>query len=146
MIIVADTSFLLSLYLNDAHTLLAETHVIQEARPLLVSPLARLEFTNGLQQWVFRKHLSELQALQLQSCFEKDHRDQKLITGKNLPKSCWDHSVSLSESFTKTLGTRSLDILHVSYAISHSATHFWSFDHKQRALASEVGLELNPLD
>jgi predicted nucleic acid-binding protein len=40
--------------------------------------------------------------------------------------------------------TRSFDILHVAAALELGATKFWSFDDRQKRLAEEVGLRVNP--
>ena len=145
MEIAVDTSFLLSLYLRDCHSEIAKAQVVEVSQPLLLSPLARLEFTNGLEQWVFRKQLSELQALQLKYCFLNDLDQGRLISGGNISAQCWKTAERMSESHTKALGTRSLDILHVSFAVETQASHFWSFDLKQRQLAEGFDLSLNPM-
>lgn len=143
MKIVVDTSFLLSLYLTDGHSETARVQVIETGHPLIISPLARLEFTNGLEQWIFRKQITELQALQLKQCFLYDLEQGRLILGGNISAQCWQDARRLSEQFTKNLGARTLDILHVSFALEMKATDFWSFDLKQRKLAKESSLELN---
>jgi len=143
--IVVDTSFLLSLYLGDCHSACAKAQVIEAGQALIVSPLARLEFTNGLEQWLFRKQISELQTLQLKNCFRNDFDQGQLIFGGNLSAQCWKTAERVSKNHTKKLGTRSLDILHVSFALETQVSHFWSFDHKQRQLAQDLGLSLNPM-
>jgi predicted nucleic acid-binding protein len=43
-----------------------------------------------------------------------------------------------------TMGTRSLDVLHVAAAKAVRAVEFVSFDTRQRGLAAPVGLRLAP--
>jgi hypothetical protein len=50
----------------------------------------------------------------------------------------------LSEHYSATLGTRSLDILHVTAARSARARHFLTFDARQAALARRAGLTVSP--
>ena len=50
----------------------------------------------------------------------------------------------LSERYSATTGTRSLDILHVAAAKSLRAVEFISFEGRQRALASANGLIVTP--
>lgn len=48
----------------------------------------------------------------------------------------------LSRRHTPTLGTRSLDVLHVACALELQLRHFLTFDERQRQLAAAVGLKL----
>jgi predicted nucleic acid-binding protein len=47
----------------------------------------------------------------------------------------------LSRQYSAQLGTRSLDVLHVSCALELRMKYFLSFDEKQLALAEAVGLK-----
>lgn len=53
-------------------------------------------------------------------------------------------AAQLSERHTTTVGTRSLDILHIASAKAIRATEFLSFDDRQRNLAQLVGLVVAP--
>lgn len=46
----------------------------------------------------------------------------------------------LSAQHSERLGTRSLDILHVAFAVVLGAREFLSFDQRQAALAAAAGL------
>ena len=50
----------------------------------------------------------------------------------------------LVEGHSMTIGTRSLDLLHIAAAKAGRAVEFLSFDARQRALAALVGLRLAP--
>ena len=54
-------------------------------------------------------------------------------------------SERLSGIFTKTLGTRSLDVLHVSHAVVLGVKEFLTFDIRQAALAKAAGLKVPKL-
>jgi hypothetical protein len=49
-----------------------------------------------------------------------------------------------SEQHSATIGTRSLDIMHVAAAKALRVLEFVSFDGRQRALAVAVGLKVAP--
>jgi predicted nucleic acid-binding protein len=53
-------------------------------------------------------------------------------------------AAQLSERHTTTVGTRSLDILHIASAKAIRATEFLLFDDRQRNLAQLVGLVVAP--
>ena len=48
------------------------------------------------------------------------------------------------ESTSASLGTRSLDLMHVAAAMLLEATAFLSFDHRQRKAAAAEGLGVFP--
>ncbi len=50
----------------------------------------------------------------------------------------------LAKNHTETIGNRAYDILHIAAAKLLGATEFWSFDGKQRALASAEGMTVGP--
>jgi predicted nucleic acid-binding protein len=50
----------------------------------------------------------------------------------------------LSDRYTPTLGTRSLDLLHIAAALVLGAKEFFSFDDKQRKAAAGEGLKVKP--
>lgn len=50
----------------------------------------------------------------------------------------------LSSAHTAATKARSLDIMHVACAMELGMRDFWTFDKRQRALALEVGLRVNP--
>ena len=50
----------------------------------------------------------------------------------------------LSDRYTPTLATRSLDLLHVAAAVLLGAKVFYSFDERQRRAAAGEGLRVKP--
>jgi predicted nucleic acid-binding protein len=50
-------------------------------------------------------------------------------------------SLELSKNHTKTIGSRSLDVIHVASALSMGADRFFTFDEKQSQLAAAAGLQ-----
>ena len=51
---------------------------------------------------------------------------------------------ALSDRYTPTLATRSLDLLHVAAAALLGAKVFYSFDERQRKAAAGEGLKVKP--
>jgi len=60
----------------------------------------------------------------------------------------WDKLIPEAETLatnqTPTLGTRTLDVLHVADARVAGATDFCTFDGKQAKLAQAIGLQVRP--
>jgi len=61
-----------------------------------------------------------------------------------MPDSAFDRSIDVARRFGPSLGTRTLDSLHVACALELKAEKFWTFDERQAKLAEAVGLDTNP--
>jgi predicted nucleic acid-binding protein len=143
-LIYLDTSFVVSLYTNDANSA-AAAEILNTVRvPLLMSSLTELETTNALGLRVFRREISKLEAAQSRRAFDED-----LLRGgfmrNTLPESSFERARQLSLQTAAQLGVRTPDLLHVAAAIEFGASGLFTFDLQQRKLCSHVGLTLNHL-
>ena len=142
--VIADTSFLFSLFGGDAHTAAARAWAIQARQPIAVTALNRYEFENAIRFAAFRKAISQPDARSSLAAFDADVKH-----GILQPVSCdlveiVKQAGRLSESYTMSGGHRSFDILHVAAARLLKATRFLSFDTNQRKLAAAVNLAVGP--
>jgi len=142
--VCVDTSFLMSLLVGDCHTERAREQVISLGKPLVISQLVELEHVNGVRQRVFRGEITEHQALAVDKEYLRWRKEGSLVRGGMMVPAIWKSARKLGRDHTARLGTRSLDVLHVAFALAAEADLFWSFDDKQRVLAAAVGLKLNP--
>ena len=128
----ADTSFLVSLYLPDAHSPVA--WAAMKSRPYLyLTPLHELEFVNALELAVFRKLIRRGEARSVLGNFEQDRCGMFALTP--VPSESYGRAEQLARRHTSLLGTRSLDILQVATALILKADAFYTFDERQRKLA-----------
>lgn len=139
MSIYIDSSFLVSCYLTDQHSREARDAVSKSPR-LWLTPLHRAEWTNAVAQHVFRKALNEDQGQQMYQDFERD-RTAGLWDEIAWPSAAVDTCIDLAHLYTPSLGTRTLDTLHVAAALELKAERFWTFDDRQAKLAKAVGLK-----
>jgi hypothetical protein len=72
--------------------------------------------------------------------FEGDIRDGMLTLIDALWRRTLDLARDLSERHSSTLGTRTLDVLHVATAVTLGHRTFVTYDDRQSALAKKVGL------
>ncbi len=136
----ADTGFLCSLYAPDAHTVFAAARMKRQTLPLPVTWLHQLEFRNALRLRVFRKEISPVQRDASLNALLADLASGVLV---HAPLALMDLTIEaerLSVLNSETLGTRSLDILHVAAALVLGIPEFLTFDRRQRALALAAGL------
>jgi predicted nucleic acid-binding protein len=137
--IYADSSFLVSSYVDDGHSAEADRRM-SGVPAVWVTPLNRTELANAIHQYVFRGKLSALEAQQAWNGFQKDCRSKVWIPAA-LPERIWETSIMLAEMHGATLGVRTLDSLHVACALELKADRFWTFDERQARLAEAVGLD-----
>jgi hypothetical protein len=139
-----DTSVLVSLYIPDANSPQADAW--RQANPVAIdfTGLHRIELRNALGLAVFQQRLTSAEAQAAWQDVEQDLADGLLVP---IPDS-WDKLIPqaerLVEHHTPTIGSRSLDILHVASALVSGATEFCTFDARQRRLAQLAGLQVQP--
>jgi hypothetical protein len=134
-----DSSVLASLYAPDANSASALDYLRQATGPLLLTPFGEAELTNAIQLRVFRR---EIAAAQAQAALERlaAHVAGGVFQATPVPAAAYDVARQLSRKHTPTLGTRTLDILHVAAAVVLRADAFYTFDRAQAKLAHAAGL------
>ncbi|MGA2674386.1 MAG: type II toxin-antitoxin system VapC family toxin [Terracidiphilus sp.] len=139
MTVYSDSSFLVSSYVDDAHSVEADRRM--GSRPdVWLTPFHRAEFAHALYQQVFRSRFSEGEAQRAWNHFEQDCANG-IWTPIDLPERTWDTSVDLARRYGPTLGVRTVDSLHIACALELKAQRFWTFDERQARLAEAVGLD-----
>jgi predicted nucleic acid-binding protein len=140
--IYADSSFLLSPYVQDSHK--AEFLKRIATRPAVwLTPLNRAEIANGIFLHIFYKTLKADAAANAWSEFQHDVRAGVWIPVE-LPSNTWMRCTELARRYSPSLGVRTLDSLHVACALELRAKKFWTFDERQAKLAEAVGLDTRP--
>ena len=140
--VYADTSFLVSLYVQDANTARAVAAAEGGATPLIFTPLIRHEVRNALRLCVFRRQITAAQRESALHDLEADAEAGVLHrTPVDWPKA-FTHAERLGRSHSEALGTRGMDVLHVACALTLRAKRFATFDERQRQLAELAGLDV----
>ena len=140
----ADTSFLASLYLNDANTSRAVDTAQGAAAPYGLTPFTRLELANAVRLATFRKMITPAQEREVFRDIEKDRGAGFLADTPVAWSEILDQAETLSAKHTAKTGIRTLDLLHVAAAIVLGAESFLTFDDRQRTLAKRAGLKVQP--
>jgi len=128
----------------DANTAGARAYLTRVAAPLALTALHALEVRNAFQLGIFRKLLTAAEAAEAWSNLQRDLRDGRLLRANVKWPPVLRLASLLSEKHSATAGTRSLDIIHVASARIMRVLEFVSFDVRQRALASAIGLKVAP--
>ena len=138
----ADTGFLCSLYAPDAHSRRAAARMSLVALPLPVTWLHQLELRNALRLRVFRAEITVAQRDASLNALLADLASGVLAVAAPPLGEVTREAERLSAMYSETLGTRSLDILHVASALVLGVPQFNTFDLRQAALAKAAGLKV----
>jgi predicted nucleic acid-binding protein len=137
--VYADTSFVVSLYVSDAHSSATMERIASQPR-IWLTPLHSAEWIHAIERHVFQKYLSRHEAQQIHAAFEKD-RAMGVWIEVALPESAFAVCSDLGRRYAARLGTRTLATLHVASALELKADRFWTFDERQARLARAAGLK-----
>ena len=114
------------------------------ATPLLFTSLHALEVRNGIYSRQYRGDISAADSAQVLTALDADLAAGVWTTTTMLWAETLQTAHHLSRVHTSTIGSRSLDILHVAAALTLGAKTFLTFDTRQRAVAQAEGLRVKP--
>lgn len=120
--IYPDSSFLISLYSLDVNSAEAAKAMSGIGGEFVITPLADFEVVNGLEQRVFRKEISVARAHMGRERFDEDV-EAGLLRLVPLPARLFARAREISDRTTATLGTRTVDLLHVAAALELGAEY-----------------------
>lgn len=140
MVVSADTSFLFSLFGNDAHSQRALDWLLANPWPLSISGLTEFELANAFRFAEASQRLPVGQAAKYWAFYVADRASGRVrVEVCNLADILVEAN-RLSSIHTLSGGHRSFDILHVAAAKKLGAQQFLTFDANQRLLARAEGL------
>jgi predicted nucleic acid-binding protein len=139
LIVYADSSFVVSLYVESQHSLTAEALLRQRPR-IYLTPLILAEWAHAVAGQVFRGQMSASDALRVDNEFEND-RKIGLWFEVAIPEDAFELCADLARRHGTKIGVRTLDSLHVASALELKAERFWTFDERQAKLARAEGLK-----
>lgn len=140
MISYLETSFLVSLYTPDANSLSAAAYIVKAGGPFPLTPFGETELTNAIELRVFRHEVTAGQAKNALANLAS-HIAGGTFFAAPMPAAVYDMAQRLSRKHTATLGTRTLDILHVASALALEAESFYTFDRRQAQLVRVAGMK-----
>jgi predicted nucleic acid-binding protein len=137
--VYADSSFVVSLYLNDTNSVEARRRV-PEVSSLIFTPLHQAEWAHALAKHQFWGNLSADKATQIHARFVL-HQASGLWRDAPLPELAFELCADLGRQYGPSFGLRTLDTLHVACALELKAERFWTFDERQAKLAKAEGMK-----
>ena len=140
----ADTGFIVSLYLPETTSGTARGEMAVWKEPLAITPLLRLEIRNAFNRAVNRGRITPAQRDTYFEIVESGFESGLFVEAPIPAVELHAQARELSDRYTPTLATRSLDLLHVAAAALLGAKVFYSFDERQRKAAKGEGLKVRP--
>jgi predicted nucleic acid-binding protein len=105
-----------------------------------------LELINAFHLKEFRTEITPDETSLIMSRFEKHETDGVFYRPHLDWSAIYSHATDLSKKHTASIGSRSLDILHVASALSIEADRFLTLDSRQTNLAALAGLRIITLN
>ena len=140
----ADTGVMVKGYVLEADSEAAVRILDSLGEHLLFSHLHTIEIPNAIRLKRFRGEITKAQETAANRAFLSDIDSGLLTPCEYDLGEVFLLAERLSAKHSGTLGSRSLDLLHVAAAIEAGATHFASLDARQRKVASLNRLKLLP--
>lgn len=140
----ADTSFILSLYIQQDNSNTATGFLHHHKLSLLFTSLNRHEFRNAVRLCVFRRQITVKESVSVLSFLEEDLKTGVFLSANVSWSLAFNIAEELSGKHTESMGIRGMDILHVAVAKSLDVPEFLTFDIRQKALAEKAGLKVRP--
>lgn len=137
-----DTSSLVALYFPEDKTEPLLAHLRRRPSPLVLTWLHEIEFTNGLQLKLFRKEATASAVNATLHTLRSDTESGVLHRVQPSWPTVFATALRLSTAHSRTLGTRTLDLLHIAAALTMQATEFVTDDDRQAKAATREGLKV----
>jgi len=140
----ADSSFLVSLYVEDSNTATSKNYLAKNAYTVALTIFSKSEAEHAIRTMAFRKRITIGEMTQGLLYFERDLEKgiYQLIALEN--GNLFQRASQLSHRYAQEFGVRYLDMLHIAAALLVGATRFLTFDARQGKLAKAVGLQVKP--
>ncbi len=141
--IYLDTSAFVKLYIREPDSDALQNLITSQNHPLPVWDMLEAELCNAIRLKVFWGELTEVQAdRQIENYERRKNAGQYFIP--DLSRLAVMASFHLLSRETSRLGCRTMDILHVAFALQLAPQTFVTYDERQQALAEHAGLNVWP--
>ena len=137
-----DPSALLKLYLHEPESHRMANWRAKAGGPLAVTLHGRVELVNGIALAAHRRLIDERAFTAALAALDDDFEQGRYLQADLLWRAALKRASELSRQHSRTLGTRSLDVLHVASALELGFRTFIRFDTRQQNLVRAVGLKL----
>ncbi len=136
-----DTSVIVKMYIKELYSRETSDWIRANNEAIPKTIFHELEFTNAIRLKQFRNEMGNKEAGIIFQQFSQHEKERIFYRPQINWSDAFARSLELSKTHTRTLGSRSLDVVHVASALTMGANRFFTFDEKQSQLASAAGLQ-----
>ena len=140
----ADSSFLVSLCVQDSHTQNARRFLAANSNAVILTAFSKSETQHAVRTLAFRKLITIGEMTQGLMHFERAQAEGVYELRLSEPGELFQTASRLSSRYALEFGVRYLDMLHIASALLANAKRFLTFDASQTKLARAVGLKVKP--
>ncbi|MBC5800275.1 MAG: type II toxin-antitoxin system VapC family toxin [Candidatus Eremiobacteraeota bacterium] len=144
MTIYADTSFLVTLYVEEDRTRESRRLLRRYKKPLSAIWFSLLEARNALRLLHFREQLDAKALAETLALLQESLAKRTIVAVPIDADELAARAEKISSRYTARRGLRTLDLIHVAAASLLTATNFLSYDERQRGVAEHIGLTVAP--
>ncbi len=144
MIIYADTSFLITLYVEEERTRGSLRLLRRYKQPVSAIWFSLLEARNALRLLHFRRQLDAKALVDTLALLQGSLARRSVVVVPIGADELAARAEKISSRYTSHQGLRTLDLIHVAAASLLTATNFVTYDERQRAVAEHIGLTVAP--
>ncbi len=139
MSVYIDTAILVKSYILEANSQEAVTIIEAAGDPLLFSHIHEIEIPNAIRLKRFRGEITEAEEAEAIRILRADIEAGRLLRPAYDLDAVYTLAGRLSAQHSGTVGSRSLDLLHVATALQCGCNALASFDERQRKVAILAG-------
>ena len=140
--VYVDTSVIVKLYIKEEYSQESSNWLKENNEAIPLTSFHELELINAIHLKQFRAEITSDETRLILSRFE-EHEKSGIYYRPQLDWSdIFINAIDLSKKHSASIGSRSLDILHVASALSINADRFLTLDDRQTRLAALTGLKM----
>jgi predicted nucleic acid-binding protein len=141
-VVYLDTSVIVKLYIKEDYSRDTSNWLKENNEAIPLTSFHELELINVIHLKQFRTEITLDQTRLIMSRFE-EHEKKGIYYRPQLDwPAIFIQAIDLTKKHSASLGSRSLDILHVASALSINADRFLTLDDRQTRLAALAGLKI----
>ena len=140
--VYVDTSVIVKLYVKEEYSRDASDWLRKNNEAIPLTSFHELEFINAIHLKQFRTEITLDESRLIMSRFEEHEKSGVYYRPQLDWSAIFIHAIDLSKKHSASIGSRSLDILHVASALLINADRFLTLDDRQTKLATLAGLKI----
>ena len=139
--VYVDTSIIVKLYVKEKYSRDTSNWLKENNEAIPLTSFHELELKNTIHLKQFRAEITLDETRLIMSRFEEHEKSGIYYRPQLYWSAVFIHAIDLSKKHSASIGSRSLDILHIASALSINADRLLTLDDRQTKLGALAGLK-----